>query len=52
MKPKVRTYWYCPTYKGQRTGEWREVKLTKEQAETFPYFLYTDEIDAMRSALD
>ena len=37
---------------GQRTGEWREVRLTKEEVESFPYFLYSDEMQAIRAALD
>lgn len=49
---KKRTYWYCPTdWMGQRTGEWREVELTDEEAAKFPRFLYEDEMQAMRAAL-
>lgn len=36
---------------GQRTGEWRSVELTEEEARTFPRFLYNDEMQAMRAAL-
>lgn len=48
-----KTYWYCPRDNmGQRTGEWRKVKLTDEDAAKFPYFLYSDEMQAIRAALD
>lgn len=48
-----KTFWYCPTdTMGQRTGEWRKIHLTKEEAEKFPHFLYADEMQAIRAALD
>ena len=53
MKEKKKKFWYCPTDRmGQRTGEWIEVKLTKDEAKTFPHFLYTDEMQAIYAALD
>lgn len=53
MKQKKHKFWYCPSdIYGQRTGDWREVSLTKEEAAKFPHYLYTDELQAMRAALD
>jgi hypothetical protein len=49
MKKK---YWYCPRdWMGQRTGEWRSVELTEEEAARDPRFLYENEADAMWAAL-
>lgn len=36
---------------GQRTGEWRSVELTEEEAARDPRFLYDNEEEAMYAAL-